>query len=292
MARRPPELLRVDGVDGPLGALRWPGIDGTPPVLAIHGITANAWHFDPLAHHLAGGADLLAVDLRGRGRSFGHRGPFGIRYNAADIARIARHLNGPVTIVAQSVGAFAALMAAEQYPGLVDGLILVDGGTPVARPDDHDPDTVTEEVFGPALARLRRMWPDRVSYETMWATHPAFDGGLSISLERNLLADLVETNGGFRAAVNESAVLAEGQELLLDDEVRTLLAIRDSPARILRSTANPLDEQPSVIPEAMEEQHPQHDWQTVEGTNHYTILLGPTGASAVADAVRATIAEH
>ena len=45
-----------------------------------------------LGHRLAGGAELLAVDLRGRGRSHTSTGPFGIRRHAADIVRIVGQL--------------------------------------------------------------------------------------------------------------------------------------------------------------------------------------------------------
>ena len=87
MGRRP-EFLSFDVGDTELGALRWAGIDGASTLVAIHGITSNAWAWDPLAHQLASAAHILAIDVRGRGRSHQAPGPFGIRQHANDIARI------------------------------------------------------------------------------------------------------------------------------------------------------------------------------------------------------------
>jgi len=269
-----------------IGALHWEGIEGAPTVLAIHGITANAWHFDPLAHRLAGGAELIAVDLRGRGRSHTCSGPFGIRRHAADVVRIVGELGRPVTVVGHAMGAYVALMAAEHAPDLFRNVVLVDGGAPLPDVVDDDVDAALEATLGPAIARLRTTWPDRVSYQTMWSQHPAFSDGLGIDLERNLLADLVEVDGGFRTAVNEAAVMIDGRDLLVDDAVRSLLASRNEPTTVLRAPNGLMGTPPPLIADDVVAGLPQHHWVNVPDTNHYTILLGPVGAAAVADALR------
>jgi pimeloyl-ACP methyl ester carboxylesterase len=182
-----PSFRSFELPEATIGALHWTGIDGAPTVLAIHGITAKAWHFDPVAHRVAGGAQLIAVDLSGRSRSHTCSGPFGIHRHAADIVRIVGKLGRPVTILGHSMGAYVALMAAGHAPELFDNVVLVDGGTPLPEVDDVD--AALKASLGPAITRLRTTWPDRVSYQTMWSQHAAFGGGLSIDLERNLLAD-------------------------------------------------------------------------------------------------------
>ena len=282
-----PEFRTFELPEAALGALHWRGIDGAPTVLALHGITANAWHFDPLAHHLAGGADLIAVDLRGRGRSHSCSGPFGLRRHAADIVRIVGQLGRPVTLLGHSMGAYVALLAAQHAPELFNDLVLVDGGAPLPPVDPDEVEATLEATLGPAVARLRTVWPDRVSYQTMWSQHPAFADGLSIDLERNLLADLVEVDGGFRTGVNEAAVMIDGRDLLVDDTVRTLLADRTEPTTIVRAPNGLMGAPPPLIPDDVVAAHEQHRWVTVPGTNHNTILLGPRRAAAVADGVRA-----
>jgi lipase len=285
-----PDLIYLDGVDGPLGALRWPAGEGAPAVLAIHGTTGNAWHFAELAHRFEGDIDLIAVDLRGRGRSFEHRGPWGLRYHAADVAKIVTQLGVPVLLVGHSLGASVALLTAEQYPGLAETMVLVDGGSPIALPDGASVDLVLDAMLGTALKRLRTIWPDRVSYQSMWADNPPVDVEMSVMLERVLLSDLIEVTGGFRAAVNERAVIEESRELLVDAEIRSLLTIRDVPTPILRAEIGTAGNPAPTITDETTWSFPQHIWQTVEETNHSSILLGPIGATAVARTIRSCLA--
>ena len=287
----PPDFIDLDGVDGELGALSWTGREGTPTVLAIHGITANAWHFDALAHQLGGDARLVALDLRGRGRSFEHAGPFGIRTHADDVAAVARQLGPPDVLVGHSMGAYVALLAAERHPDLFSTVLAIDGGTPLPRPDDGvEVNDVLARTLGPAIERLRTTWPDRVSYQAMWAGHPAFADGLSIDLQRTLLADLGEVRGGFRTTVNEEAVLDDGRDLLVDDAVRSVLERRTIPTPVLRAPDGLTGSPPPLISAETVAALPRHRWTTIEGTNHYTILLGSDGARAVAQAIREEIA--
>jgi pimeloyl-ACP methyl ester carboxylesterase len=276
----------VDGVT--LGALRWPGLIGTPTLVAVHGLTSNAWAWDPLAHHLAGGAQIIALDLRGRGRSFESVGPFGIRQHADDVAAVIARLDEPAFVVGHSMGAFVALMVAERHPDAVRDIVLVDGGPPLARPTgpDVDIDDVLDAMMGPAIDRLRTVWPDRVSYQAMWASHPAFVGGISPDLERNLLAELVEVDGGFRVAVSEEAVRVDGRELLADSEVRGLLDEHLEPTTIVRAEFGMSGGLPPFIGDRERGLYPQHHWIEAVGLNHYTILNSPAGAGLVAQAIR------
>ncbi len=288
MARRP-EFLSFDVGDTELGALRWAGIAGAPTLVAIHGITSNAWAWDPLVHHLAGAAHVVAVDLRGRGRSHEAPGPFGIRQHSDDVARIVEQIGGPVLVAGHSMGAYVALMAAEHHWNLVSTIMLVDGGTPLPLPVDADIDELLAASLGPAIDRLSKVWTDRTSYYSMWSAHPAFAGGISIDLERNLLADLIEVEGGFRTTVNADAVRTDGRELFADAEVRSLLARRTTPTTILRAPNGSAGTPPPLISDEAVAEAALHHWIDVPDTNHYTVLMGAAGAAAVAAAVRSEL---
>jgi len=292
-----PEFLSFDvgGPDQPasLGALAWAGISGAPTVLAVHGITANAWAWDPVAHHLHGAGRVVALDLRGRGRSFEAPGPFGIRRHADDVADVVDRLGGPVTLVGHSMGAFVVEMTAERHPGLVDDVILVDGGAPLPLPQpppatDAEIDALLDASLGPAIERLRTVWPDRVTYHAMWAQHPAYVDGIGPDLERNLLADLVEVDGGFRTAVDETAVRVDGRDLLADHEVRTLLD-RRPPTTIVRAEFGLFGEPPPLIPDDVRARYAGHRWVEATGLNHYTVITSPEGAALVADTIRSSL---
>lgn len=280
-----PEFLEFDVGDTRLGALRWPGLLGTPTVVAVHGLTSSAWAWDPLAHHLAGDAQVIAIDLRGRGRSVEAPGPFGLRQHADDVASLIDQLGGPCVVVGHSMGASVALMTAERHPAAVGDLVLVDGGTPLPR-DDGPVDGAIDRSLGPELERLRTIWPDRVSYHSMWAQHPSFVDGIGPDLERNLLADLIEVDGGFRMSVDEAAARFDHGELLLDDDVRSLLDRREQPVTVVRAQYGPLGGPPPSISTEARDRYPRHRWIEGVGLNHYTVVNSPAGAALIVDALR------
>jgi pimeloyl-ACP methyl ester carboxylesterase len=280
------EFVGFDVPGAHLGALRWTGLSGAPTVVAVHGITSTSWVWDPLAHHLAGAAELVAIDLRGRGRSLEAGPPYGMAQHADDIASVVEQLGGPLVLVGHSMGAYVVEMVAERHPTLVRDLLLVDGGAPLPRPADGDVEAALEELLGPGLARIRTVWPDRVSYHAMWASHPAFADGIGPDLERNLLADLVEVDGGFRTAVDQEAVRADGHDMLADPEVRTLLDRRTRPTTIVRAEFGMLGGLPPFIADEIVGRYGHHRWVQGAGLNHYTVLNSPAGAALVAQTLR------
>jgi pimeloyl-ACP methyl ester carboxylesterase len=299
VAERPEFLdfrVGADGRDAVLGALSWPGRIGAPTVVAIPGGVNTAWSFDPLAHHLAGAARVVAVDLRGRGRSLDAPSAAGIARHADDVAEIVGQLGvGPVFVVGHSMGAVVALMTAERHPAVVRDLLLVDGGTPSGHEvdDPADLDTVVDSVVTPLVHEARTIWPDRVSYQSWRAQQPGFAEGIGPDLERNLLNDLVPVEDGFRLAVDPDAVLADGRDLLSNPEVATLLERRTTPTTIIRADPGPDTDTAAepVISDAQRERFAQHRWIDTTGLDHLTVLLTPTGAALVADTIRSMIGD-
>jgi pimeloyl-ACP methyl ester carboxylesterase len=285
-----PELIRVQVGDGEIGAIRWPCPHTTSTVVAVHGITANAWSWAPVANQLDGVVCLVAVDLRGRGTSSDAPPPYGIRQHADDVAALIEQLGaGRVVIAGHSLGAYVALMTAERHPAAVADVVLVDGGVALPVPEGVAIQDVLDLALGPAIARLRQTWPNRMAYRAMWEQHPAFAGGITPDIERYVLADLVETDGGFRSSVSEEAVRFDGAELLTDPEIRSVLDRRQEPLRIVRAELGVLAAPPAMIPIEYELRYPQHAWTTVAGSNHYDVLIGESGASTVADVLSAAV---
>ena len=112
-----------------------------------------------------------------------------------------------------------------------DDVLLVDGGAPL--PGSPPAATSTQRSTRRSARRSTACaptWPDRVVVPRRCGRNTRRSAeGISIDLERNLLADLVEVDGGFRTAVDEAAVRIDGRELLVDDEVRSLLDRRATP---------------------------------------------------------------
>jgi pimeloyl-ACP methyl ester carboxylesterase len=282
-----PDTLRVPVDTTELGCVRWRGPVGAPIVVAVHGITANAWSFGTVAEHLDGELPMVAVDLRGRGASSDAPPPYGIRSHADDVAAVIARLGAaPAVIVGHSMGAHVALMCAERHPEAVAGLVLVDGGPPLPVDPGKTADEALDGLLGPAIARLRKVWPDRVTYHAMWTTHPAFAEGLTPEMERYVLSDLVPCDGGFHSNVSEEAVRADGRDMLTDSEVRGLFDRRRDPLTVIRAETGLMAVPPPFVDGRFVAEYPQHDWRFVPGSNHYSVLFGDQGAAEIADAVR------
>jgi non-heme chloroperoxidase len=139
-AEQPPpgresELTASDGAR--LRVVEWPGPDG-PPVLLVHGLTASLEDWLPVVPRLvAAGRRVVALDLRGHGRStLGSEGVT-TRRLAADLAELldARDLREAV-VAGHSLGGYTALALAVHRPEVravrVGRLVLV-GATPTMR---------------------------------------------------------------------------------------------------------------------------------------------------------------
>lgn len=164
-AGRPPQTGRLRTADGlELTSYRWSAGDGAAPpratVALLHGLAEHARRYDALAARLnAAGIDVLAIDLRGHGRSPGKRAwveRFDDYLNDAD-ALVAEAAQGdsPLFLMGHSMGgAIAALYAIERMPAhgrTVAGLVL---SSPALAPGRDVPRWML------ALSRvISRVWP-------------------------------------------------------------------------------------------------------------------------------------
>ena len=278
----------VDVAGGSLRLAEWCA-DGDRPVLAVHGITANHRVWEPLVARLPG-RRVLAPDLRGRGRSAGLPGPYGLHRHVADlVAVLDRAELDHVTVVGHSMGGFVAAALHAHAPQRVSQLVLVDGGLPLVRPTG--PARTAAEVLGPALERLSRTFAGRDAYRDFWRVHPAFAADWSPAVERYVDYDLVGEPGAMRSSVNRDAVEADFDDQLGGPTLdRAAAALQGAEFQFLRAPRGLLDELPGLYPpEAMQaaaSRFPRMVRHEVEGVNHYTILLADRGASAVADVLQ------
>lgn len=99
-----------------------------PPLILLHGITANGRVWDRVAEGLAHRFRCVAVDQRGHGRS---AKPAGGAYRAgdfaADVIALIEDLDaGPAMIVGHSLGARNALVAGSRRPELIAAVIAIE----------------------------------------------------------------------------------------------------------------------------------------------------------------------
>jgi pimeloyl-ACP methyl ester carboxylesterase len=283
---RTPQVIQFDLPDVTLGGLIWEAGPEAPIVVAIHGITANAWTWAPTARLLGTEVTLIAVDVRGRGRSASAPPPYGITQHGHDVAAIIdAHSSVPVVLAGHSMGTYVAMACAEHHPHLVSQLILVDGAVALPLPEGSDAQEILDATLGPSLARLRQSWPEPDSYLEMWQSHPAFAAGLTPEMKMYVMDDLVRGEGGWVSKVSEEAVRTDGADLLLDAEVRSSLDRQTHPITMIRAERGILAQPTPLIPAEQVKRYRQHRWITVPESNHYDVLMGEAGAQAVATAI-------
>ncbi|MFC7432607.1 MULTISPECIES: alpha/beta fold hydrolase [unclassified Agrococcus] len=271
--------LDVPVAGGSLHGSDWRPDAPGPVVVGVHGITANHRSFHGLADRL--GMRLVALDLRGRGRSRALPGPYDLDALAADVAAALDALAiSRAIVVGHSMGAFVAARLAASRPDLVASLVLVDGGLPLASVADP------AAVLGPAIERLSRTFGSREEYRDLWRQHPAFVEWSTLA-EKHVDHDLALIDGALRPSALPEAVrvamLALGDA---DAALAALDAVR-APIRLLTSPLGLLAEPPGLYGggrlQGLLERLPAVRASDVPGTNHYTILLG-AGIDAVARA--------
>ena len=144
-----PLELTIQVSVGGLSVREWPG-EGRP-IVCLHGLASNARWWDPVADRLEPSHRVLAVDLRGHGRSERPDAGYGFPEVGGDVVQLLDHLGlSGAVLVGHSWGASVALWAAGQAAS-VAGVVCVDGGAVDLR-----------AVFGPTWAEAReRMRPPR-----------------------------------------------------------------------------------------------------------------------------------
>ena len=99
-----------------------------PPIVLVHGLggTLHVWH--GVIENLALHHHVVALDLRGHGRSDAGKGTFTIKGFAQDVEALLTALELPaVTLVGHSMGTLVAQHLAGSHPELIDNLVLVGG---------------------------------------------------------------------------------------------------------------------------------------------------------------------
>lgn len=299
-------------IERPGGGLDVHDLTGAPAddrdtlVLALHGITANALTWEPVATALATAAPsvrVLAPDLRGRAGSREITGPWGLGAHADDVIAVADAFGAArVVLLGHSMGAFVAALTAARHPERVSALVLVDGGVSFPAPAGLDIDQALAAVLGPAMDRLSLRFADADAYLDFWRVHPALQelgaGPQAGALRAYLLHDLVRDGDAFVSSCVGAAVRADGADVLVDTEVQASAAravAAGVPVELLWAERGLMNESQGLydrgrlaalgLPTAL-------DVTAVPDTNHYTIVLGDRGVDAVVGAVCRQLPAH
>jgi pimeloyl-ACP methyl ester carboxylesterase len=243
-------------------------------ILCIHGITANCRCWDVMASALAPGYRILAMDLRGRGRSDRPASGYSIEHHCRDIAALldGLGLKRPV-IMGHSLGAFISLAFAAHYPERVDRIILVDGGGDLSKEQ-------MDKVFSgikPALDRLGKVFPSADAYVDTMKQAPYIQPW-STALETYYRYEIMEVEGGVSTNIDPLHI-AEEAENVRKMAAATFYKKISCKVLILRSTEGLLAPDDILLPELVVERMIREIRHArcvnIKGTNHYGIIFRP-----------------
>ena len=104
-------------------------------MLLLHGLTGNAWEWDPIAAVLSRRSRVLALNQRGHGAS-GWASNYAAERMVEDLAEFTAVLGlGSLAIVGHSMGGLNGYLFASRYPELVERLVIVDFGPSSMTPE-------------------------------------------------------------------------------------------------------------------------------------------------------------
>ena len=268
-----------------------------PPVVLVHGITANHVSWTKVVRALEGEAMLVVPDLRGRGRSNGLPGPYGMTVHADDIAATLDHLDIDRAILAgHSMGGWVVANTAVRHPDRVSRLVIIDGGAAFPQMDGVElpVEETLNAVLGPSMQRLSMTFESPAAYIDYWRAHPSvggryWDGDARAYVEH----DLVGEAPAFRSSVSKDAVIGDATEQLTTPEVQHAIEAIKCPAVFLAAPRGLLDGEPLYPPAVLDLLRPRwsmvEDVEVVPDTNHFSIVLGD-GAPSVVKHIRAALA--
>lgn len=144
-----------------LGGVRVHYLDvpgGDPPLLLLHGLSANSSAFGGLiGAGLSPSFRVIAPDLRGRGRTDKPAAGYSMADHAADALALLDHLGlDRVALGGHSFGGFLAIHLAANHPGRFSKLIVIDAAITLSP---H-----VGDMLRPSLERLGKVFPSERDY--------------------------------------------------------------------------------------------------------------------------------
>ncbi|HEX9866887.1 MAG TPA: alpha/beta hydrolase [Acidimicrobiia bacterium] len=267
-----------------------PALPGKPTVLLIHGLTGTSRWWSPVISRLPEEVGVIAPDLRGRGQSWEHPGPYDLSSMAPDLSACLNHFEVPAaTVAGYSMGAWLATVYGSTRHRRVKGIVLADGGLRVDFNPDLEPNAVLDEVLGASLERLGLNFESEESYLDFWRGHPALVGRWGSHLDTVFAYDVHQVKGGtYRTRVNDQSIIDGANDFLFDEQSIKAVYELIVPTQLLVVDHGTMDEPGGFMSDTATDEavsrNPNVTVEKLRNLNHYTVMLGD-GATHVASAI-------
>lgn len=204
----------ADGKDGyhrfaDLDGLRTHYLDvpgGDPPLVLLHGLSANAYEFGGLlAAGLSPAFRVVAPDLRGRGQSAKPATGYRMADHAGDVLALLDALGlERVVLGGHSFGAYLAIYLAVHSPSRVAKLIVIDAALTL--------NPRVGEMLKPSLDRLTRVAASVDAYLAELRAAPYLAGLWEPAIEGYFRAEILQNSDGTAQSATSAAAIAQALE--------------------------------------------------------------------------------
>lgn len=262
---------------------------GAETAVLVHGLSGNSRWWSSVIEHFPEDWGLIALDVRGRGASTDSPAPYDLSTVADDIARCLDHFGLERAVVAgYSMGAWAVALFGSHHPERARRLVLVDGGLPMPRDPEHDPEKFIDAMVGPSLRRLEIDFESEETFFDYWKAHPALERHWDDSMKTGLGHELLEADDHFRVRANPEAIEVTAREMTVGEEANAAADELVVPTHLIVVERGTMDQPGGMIPLDVAKEAAQANrlltMQFLPDVNHYTLILGK-GAPVVASAI-------
>lgn len=274
------DIRRIDvAPDLTIEARVWAGGDATP-VLCMHGLTRNAADFDAVAGPIAAtGRDVVAISLRGRGRSDydpEFKNYFPTTYRDDAVKTLDTLGWSQAVFIGTSLGGITTMLVNETAPERVAAAIINDVGPELASEGLVRIGSYAGKTDGPAgdikeaAARIRAInavaFPDETSDE-YW-----------IEFARRTFR---ETSDGWVLDYDPAIGQALTEAGPAPDLWPAWTSLSHTPTLLVHGAISDLLTDPII--EKMRAAHPNFDYVRVPRVGHAPMLTEPAAAAAIAE---------
>lgn len=245
---------------------------GEPPLVLLHGLSANAHSFGGLvAAGLAPAHRVIAPDLRGRGASDKPATGYTMADHARDVLGLLDHLGlGRVVLGGHSFGALLSIYMAARHAERVERVVVIDASLEL-QPQ-------VRELLRPSLERLELVHASADEYLARIREAPYIAGMWDEALEAYYRAEIAVGEDGTARSVTSAAAIAQALDGVVAEPWPELARQVMQPVLLLNALEpyGPAGSPPLILPEharAAADIFPDARYVAVPG-NHLTLVFG------------------